>query len=328
MFESLLNTMRNQPWAFAIPLAIVCAFAHRVLTRRGLIVCEATPPTVSIAQTVCIALLTAALAWLEIAHRVQLSEDVVPQPMGEVTMLVYHLTLAVLLLSAASVDFRTGYIPDFIPIYGAVIGIAVAVAIGDVQIMHVWCDWTKEAPQLAGPFRPDWMSEHPHLHGLAWSAAGLFAGAGLTLLLRWLSGLIIGQEALGMGDVFLMGMAGSFVGWQPIVIALAIAPLTALLGAGAVWLTGDKRQMPYGPFLAAGVLITLFAWRFIWMFEFDFGTPHGPAQQADFALRRMFGDPIGLLMIAGGTLVLLTLLLGLLRWVKSVPIEKLAGRRH
>jgi leader peptidase (prepilin peptidase)/N-methyltransferase len=329
MFDSVLNTMREFPWAFAVPAGVLCAFAYRWCTRHGLKICDAPAAKVSVAETVIMGLLTAGLAWLVIAHRVQITNtDVVPPSAGEVAMLVYHLVLTVLLLSAASVDFRTSYIPDFIPVYGALIGIAGAFAIGDLQIMHLWVDWTQELPQLQGAAVPDWIEHHRHLHGLAWSVAGLAAGAGCTLLLRGLSGVIIGREALGMGDVFLMGMAGSFLGWQAVIISLAIAPVVALVGAGLIWMTGRQREIPYGPFLAAGALITLFAWRLIWMFEFDVGEPHGPTEQADFALRRMFGDAIGLGMIAGGIFGALCLLLGIMRWVKSMPAEKLAGRRR
>ncbi len=329
MFESLLQWIRQHPWAFAVPAGVLCAWAHRVCTRRGLQICESPTARVSMAETIAIAVVTVALAWLMIVYRVQITDkDVVPRPGGELAMFVYHLILTVLLLSAASIDFRTSYIPDFIPVYGALIGIIGAFAIGDVQVMHVWVDWMQEIPQLKEASVPEWIKFHSHLHGLTWSVAGLVAGAGLTLLLRWLAGIVMGQEALGMGDVFLMGMAGAFLGWQPVVIALALTPMIALVVGALVWLTGKKQEIPYGPFLAAGVLVTLYAWKYIWMFEFDMGEPHGPTEHADFALRRMFGDAVGLLMLAGGVLGVLIVLLGLMRWVKSVPVEKLAGRRH
>jgi leader peptidase (prepilin peptidase)/N-methyltransferase len=329
MYDQLLIFMRQHAWAFAVPLGIACGLAHKLCTERGLKICEAEKTRLPLAETIAVAALTAFLTWLLIVYRVQITDkDVVPTTRGEVFMLVYHLILTVLLLSAASVDFRTCFIPDFIPLWGAVIGVLGAGAIGEVQIMHLWVDWTQEIPQRSPAAVPDWIAAHWHLHGLAWSLTGLAAGAGLTWLLRALSGLVLGQEALGMGDVFLMGMAGAFIGWQPIVIALAIAPIAALVVGGIAWLVGGKQYMPYGPFLAIGVLVTLFAWKYIWLFEFDFGEPHSPAEKADFALRRMFGDPVGLLMLAGIVLIALTVLLGALRWVKSVPLERLPGKRH
>ncbi len=51
---------------------------------------------------------------------------------------------------------------------------------------------------------------------------GLIAGGGLTWILRLVSSVLLGQEALGFGDVTLMAMIGSFVGWQPILATLAI----------------------------------------------------------------------------------------------------------
>ena len=57
----------------------------------------------------------------------------------------------------------------------------------------------------------DWIKESHHLHGLAWSLAGLAAGAGITWLVREISSRVLGQEALGAGDVTLMAMIGAIV---------------------------------------------------------------------------------------------------------------------
>ena len=62
------------------------------------------------------------------------------------------------------------------------------------------------------------MGTHRHLHGLASSLAGIAVGAGSTLLVRVVSSRILGHPALGLGDVTLMAMVGSYIGWQPVIL--------------------------------------------------------------------------------------------------------------
>ena len=82
--------------------------------------------------------------------------------------------------------------------------------------------------------------------------------------------------------------------------------------------------VPYGPFLALGAIITMFTWRWIWMFEIDISTT-GPGAIEDratsFAVRRMFGDGMllaGLCVVAfGGTAGLMSLMR--LFWTLPIP---------
>ncbi|MCL0324223.1 A24 family peptidase, partial [Escherichia coli] len=90
-----------------------------------------------------------------------------------------------------------------------------------------------DAPvEIYGPYLPDWMKNHPHLHGLAWSLAGMLAGGGIIWLGRVSSRLILGQPAIGFGDVTLMAMIGAFIGWQPVLCAMAVAPVCGVILAG------------------------------------------------------------------------------------------------
>ena len=63
---------------------------------------------------------------------------------------------------------------------------------GDFQIIHIWVNWDHQVPGLYGPYRPEWMAAHQHLHGLAWSMAGMangsfadMAGSGGCLIASW-----------------------------------------------------------------------------------------------------------------------------------------------
>ena len=56
------------------------------------------------------------------------------------------------------------------------------------------------------------------------SVSGLLVGAGLTQLVRKSCGFVFRREAMGFGDVTLMGMIGAFLGWQAAVLTFFIAP--------------------------------------------------------------------------------------------------------
>jgi len=207
-------------------------------------------------------------------------------------------------------------IPDSITVTGIVAGIGWAVFSGDLQTIHLWVDWNDEMVSLHGPYIPEWIKVYPHWHGLAWSAAGMAAGAVLTWLVRAVSSWFLGRESMGLGDVTLMAMIGSFVGWQPIIVIFFLAPFCGLIvGLGARVLSG-QRYIPYGPFLSTAALLVLFLWKWIWTFEMHW------SDRDVHSIRKLFGDAIGLAMILGAALFVLVLLLGLMRLYQNIPVKQ------
>jgi leader peptidase (prepilin peptidase) / N-methyltransferase len=72
---------------------------------------------------------------------------------------------------------------------------------------------------------------------------------------------VIPREAMGMGDVHLLGMIGAFFGWTGVFFSLFAASLFAIVAA-IVGRIGFGRQLPFGPFLALGAIAWLFgAWK-------------------------------------------------------------------
>jgi leader peptidase (prepilin peptidase)/N-methyltransferase len=238
--------------------------------------------------------------------------DVVPSLFWKYGRGVTHLILIALLVAGTAADFREYIIPDQVTIPGVVLGVGIAVVSGDTQLMNLWVDWNQEIPELQGPYIPEWIKIHIHLHGLAWSLAGLVAGAGITWLVRIVSSLVLGQEALGFGDVTLMGMIGCFVGWQPVVFVFLLAPLCGIVAGLFEKVFANRSYVPYGPYLALSTIVVLFSWRWLWMLE----TPDG------FSMRRFFGDPVGLAILAGISLAAFVLLLGSVRLYRAIPTDR------
>jgi leader peptidase (prepilin peptidase)/N-methyltransferase len=208
----------------------------------------------------------------------------------------YQLILIWLLVVATATDLREFVIPDQITVPGALVGLLGATISGQLQIIHLWVDWNQEIPGIAGPYLPGWLDPHRHLHGLAWSVAGGLCGAGLTWLVRFCSSRILGREALGLGDVTLMGMIGTFLGWQPTVFVFLAAPLCGLALLIPVKVLWRRSHVPYGPFLAAGTIVVLVAWKWLWL-----------------SSRLVFGDARSLGLLAAGAFVAFLALLCLLR---------------
>ncbi len=85
---------------------------------------------------------------------------------------------------------------------------------------------------------------------------------------------VIPREAMGMGDVHLLGMIGAFFGWTGVFFSLFAASVFAILAA-IIGRVGFGKQLPFGPFLAMGAVAWMFgAWR-IWEWYVDALGPFG-----------------------------------------------------
>jgi leader peptidase (prepilin peptidase)/N-methyltransferase len=299
-------------------LGVLTGLATGFGTRKAMRDLELAPGRWPRAFGVIGAILGGLFVWTTLAWGWQSTPDVLPQTFWKEARVVYHLTLISLLLIITATDMRSYLILDWTCKLGIIIALLGAFVSGDFQLAHVWVDWNQEIPQLAGPYLPAWLSAYPHLHGLAWSVSGMICGIVLTWCIRWLGSWILGMNALGSGDVLLMAMVGAYMGWQPAVVVTLLAPVLALGIGGVERLRGNRAALPYGPFLALAALIVLFTWKWIWMAEFSLAESNPHDRLSTFAIRRFFGDPIAMLIVAGMSVGLLVLLLGLLRLYKSI----------
>ncbi len=327
MFEWCQQLFAESPTTYwSVVGALVTAMVCVTLTRPAMMACDTPVRRWPLLVTLVGLLLGAALAFSMHELRCQETPVVRPDAQGQNLRIVYHSICLGVLLVVTATDLASLYIPNFVINLGLAVALIAAVYSGQLQLEHLWVDWNEEIPQLRGPYIPEWIRQHEHWHGLAWSTVGAVVGAGLTALIRKVAELVLGRPAMGFGDVTLMAMIGAFLGWQATVIAFFIAPLLALVLGPLARRISREAAVPYGPFLALAAVLVMFSWRWIWMFEVDISTfGAGADRGTSFAVRRLFGDWVllaGLSVVAiGGTAGLM----GLLRLFWSIEMPREAG---
>ena len=99
--------------------------------------------------------------------------------------------------------------------------------------------------------------QHPVVAGFLGSLWGYFIGCGIVWGVRIFGTLAFGKEAMGLGDVHLMGAAGAVIGPILVVVAFFIAPFFGLAWAGFQMFFKKILQIPYGPFLSLGIFVVM-----------------------------------------------------------------------
>lgn len=90
---------------------------------------------------------------------------------------------------------------------------------------------------------------------------GMVTGAGIFLLITLIGGLIAGKEAMGFGDVKLMGALGLYFGFSGIIVISLIAFLLGAIISIILIATKKKKTdeyIPFGPFIVLSAIITIF----------------------------------------------------------------------
>ncbi len=90
---------------------------------------------------------------------------------------------------------------------------------------------------------------------------GMLAGGGIFLAITLLGGLIYGKEAMGLGDVKLMGALGLYFGLSNIVIVSLISFLVAAVLSIFLLATKIKKMdeyIPFGPFIVIATFVVIF----------------------------------------------------------------------
>ena len=145
-----------------------------------------------------------------------------------------YLALVCGLIVASFIDLEFQIIPDEISKGGMALGVLFSVLI----------------PSLHGT--------GSHLIALQRSVIGLLVGGGLLYVTGLAGNVVFRKESMGGGDVKLLAMAGSILGWKLVVLTFFVAPFLALIPGLAVLLFKRSHVIPYGPFLSLGLAGALF----------------------------------------------------------------------
>ncbi len=155
--------------------------------------------------------------------------------------LVYMLVTGGLIV-ATFVDLEHMIIPDRISLGGILAGVALSTAL----------------PALHGEAQP--------LDGLLSSAIGLLTGAGALWLVAVLGKFAFKKDAMGFGDVKLLGAIGAFMGWQGVLFTIMLSSLAGSL-VGLLFILSGRHEwqsrIPYGPYLALAAVIWII-WGMEW----------------------------------------------------------------
>ena len=114
----------------------------------------------------------------------------------------------------------------------------------------------------------------PQWPPLASSLLGAAAGAGFLLLIRVVYKAVRGREGMGLGDIKLAALLGAWLGLAGVALTLGLAILLGALAGLALLLfvrrDAGSLRLPFGSFLCAGGLLTLFCGRplLTWYFHF------------------------------------------------------------
>lgn len=90
---------------------------------------------------------------------------------------------------------------------------------------------------------------------------GMLVGGGIFLLITLVGGLLAGKEAMGFGDVKLMGALGLFFGWVNMIIISVMAFLFAAVISIIILISRRKKineYIPFGPFIVVASVIPMY----------------------------------------------------------------------
>ena len=151
-----------------------------------------------------------------------------------------------LMIVGSMIDFDHKLLPDFVTVGGMVLGLAAAVA------QSLLGYYGRGITQVAALLVPVWFS-----------VAGLVFGFGLLWLIRWIGSIAFRREAMGMGDVFLMGAVGALFGPVAVLVTLILSSVFgSVVGLSMVALSKTKFgrfvEIPYGPYICMGCLAWMF----------------------------------------------------------------------
>ena len=154
-------------------------------------------------------------------------------------LVVYWIWIA-LMIVGSFIDFDHQLLPDFVTVGGMALGLV-------ANAYDSFFFWGKIY----------WENY------LLYCVGGLAFGFGLLWLVRWVGSKAFRREAMGMGDVFLMGAVGALFGPVAVLVTLILSSVFgSIVGVGMILLSKTKLgkfvAIPYGPYICLGCLAWMF----------------------------------------------------------------------
>lgn len=87
--------------------------------------------------------------------------------------------------------------------------------------------------------------------------AGIVISGGMIFICGIIGKLVFRKDAMGFGDVKLMGVIGGFLGWKLAVATFFLAPFFGLIFGLPRLITKKGNMIPYGPFLSLAAFVCL-----------------------------------------------------------------------
>lgn len=210
-------------------------------------------------------------------------------------LFLYHAALISGLIAAAAIDAEHRIIPAQVTYTVMAIGViggtlmpwpwpqpAAAVAAIPTGVPWILDETLGKIPAGVQPW-PFWGPTFEFAPAGSWkmgllnSVLGALVGSLVVRATKWFFETGFGREALGLGDADLLMMAGAFLGWQIPMLSLFVGAVAALVlkvfeaalaskappAETSVSGPAQPRELPFGPGLAIGVVVTWFAWPWI-----------------------------------------------------------------
>ena len=157
---------------------------------------------------------------------------------------IFYLVFCCLLIVGSIVDLKLYIIPNEITYTGLILA----------PIAGLLCVGSRNLNNAQGYFDN---SANQWLDSLQVSMIGIFVAGGMIFLCGIIGKLVLRKDAMGFGDVKLMGVIGGFIGWKLAVATFFLAPFFGLLFGIPRLISRRGKMIPYGPFLSLAAFICL-----------------------------------------------------------------------
>jgi leader peptidase (prepilin peptidase)/N-methyltransferase len=153
---------------------------------------------------------------------------------GSTWLLLPYLLMVSGFIVGTIVDLEHRILPDEVTLGGTIAGLIFSLLI----------------PQLHATDSRIW--------SLGQSGLGILVGGGLIYLMGLFGEWVFKKEAMGGGDVKLLAMVGSFLGWKYALLTFFLAPFFGSIVGIIEKIRTKDNTIAYGPYLVIGALVSLF----------------------------------------------------------------------